>query len=309
MVDTLIFAFVTHFAAAGEIKLDASQIQSWGSKSTYPCKKLPFIATYQKDGKTFKLFAADHAFGATPESDPGLQKIKETIEQFKPKSLVIESAVEPGQFSGPGLSRQESGCRVKNDFVCGESFYAGLIAGKSGAVVTGGEQSPNERNKRLLASGWSSEEVKAYNSLLILSSMRAEGALLEERKRRLMSDPENQDSFLGDASWSYAKLDAYLKRIGAGSADDIDSSWIAPVSGADSTPTQKLAAKNDSQREPIILAAAEKAINSSSNSMMVYGASHFVKQARALAAAFGPPSIQCLADGGGSGLTPAPSTR
>lgn len=295
----LVIASINVFA---NVRLDPNQLQSWNSQSSYPCRKVPFIATYTKNGRTFKFFAADHVFGPASDSDPTLRRIREEIEKFKPGAIVVETSVREGQFSQANLERQDQSCRNQTrEFVCGEASYAAIVAARQGAQVFGGERNPRDRNAKLLESGWSREQVQVYNSLLILSSLREEGVSLEERKRRLTSDPRNQSRLLNDSTWSYAKLDNWLRRNGGHSADDVDTSWIEPRSDAQASATQRLAARHDSVREPQILATAERAINSSQNSMMVYGSGHYVKQARALAQVFGPPQIQCLADGDGAG--------
>ena len=287
----LILPFTGNACFAG-VSLNPELLQEWTRNSVYPCPP-PFKATYSKDGKILTFFAAEHVFAPTEESGPAFSILRREIESFKPSAIVIERPVAPSDFSERGVDTQWRRCRNEGGkFTCGEPTYAGLVASKLGAVIIGGESASKERNAHLLKI-MEKEELLVYYSILFLSGMKKEGLTTAERKKKLFSLLRRELDF-EESEWSYAKLEKWLQKNLGRKASDVETSWIEPKGDAGASPTQKIAHKVDSIREPGILSAVEGALKTSDRAMVVYGSGHFIKQAPVYENALGAPKFECL---------------
>ncbi len=287
-----LFCFARAPAAA---TLDPSLLQQWNRHAKLPCRA-PFLATFKKDGKEITFLAVNHIEGPVKASESELSLVAQQVKQIGPSGILIEMDTGGGNLSREYLRSIYSNCIDKDGkFFCGEASYAALTAGRenANAAVLGGEPSRSalqtELGKKL-----SREDHLAFESLKTVISMKREGLPATEWSKVFNQRLKNNLSSFSTDEWSYEKFSTWLRKNMGVSIDRVEDQWMEPRSDAGASRMQKIAAQVGQIREPMILSAAERLINGSTKTMIVYGSSHYFKQLPAYEKAFGRPEVECL---------------
>lgn len=231
---------------------------------------------------------------AEPMKPSDIPAIAAEIESYRPDGLLVEMNTDGKPLSRSSLRALSSDCLTDGKFRCGESVFAATVGGRYKARVLGGEPALPTFEAGLSAI-LTSEERLVLASVKALLMLKRKGIPEEQWASDFM--PElNQALPKGDtAAWSFSKFEDWLKKYLKVSPAQVDSRWIEPRSDAGASATQRIAAKAERVREPMILNAAESLIRRSQRTLIVYGSSHFFKLGAAFEAAFGAVKIDCLA--------------
>lgn len=167
-----------------------------------------------------------------------------------------------------------------------------MIAGKNRAEVQGGEPVPPALNEAILKTE-PKTNLLAYRSTQAVLSFKRQGLPASEWEKKFAEQLERNAISKNDV-WSFAQYTEWTQKNLKSSHEQVEDHWIEPRNDGTASALQKIAFNVDAVREPLILNTAEQAINQHDKTMIIYGSSHFFKQAPAYEEAFGAPQIECL---------------
>jgi len=250
-----------------------------------------FKATFCSDasGREFMFIGIQQMFGSARSAE--LVAAAEEIKRFQPDRVLIEMPKEKITVSYSSLENEE-----QKRFKPGQEWHPVIAAVTSTPVrgaVLGGDPS-FDQVRRILARFTTREDQLVYSSIRILLSLKRRGVLSSQWDAHFFNMLREEVSEYRIGNWSFRRFQEYLALKMNATIEQLDESWLEPRTGQDVSRTQTMAAAIEMIRGPMILRAAEDAINKSRRSMMIYSAPFYIQFAPAFEKAFGKPMVQLL---------------
>ena len=181
---------------------------------------------------------------------------------------------------------------------CGEPWFTIQTAKKSGVLIETGEPSDSDLAETVQKSGFTKLDLIGFYVVRMIPEWKREGISSEDKiLKRIEARLALERGKLGVTSlfglkefqaW-YANHMAKPSQFLAIEVDD-----TAPLSTKDATFIQKISSALGIARDQSIVNVIAQTLTTKSNVLVVYGASHFLTERRALEALLGHPTFQKL---------------
>lgn len=274
---------------AGVVRLDKGELRSWGRDSRLPCPGM-FRAIYRRAEKRVTYLAVNHLKGRVDFGHPTLAMIRRQIAETSPQAIMAEIGP-PGRYPKGAATTISDSCLASGEWICGESAYTAYIGGQQDASLWGGETGFEEIAQS--ASGIEKSDLAPFESTRLLIGLKRSGVPPEAWRQEF--DRKMNQSILPELveGWSFDSYRNWLQLNQQMTPGQVESGWIEPLQEGELR-LQQISYSFDQLREPLVLEQVQNTINDGDSSLLVYGSSHFYKQALALETALGNPKIECL---------------
>ncbi len=247
--------------------------------------RAPYLARFEKNGRILLYVAARHE---ATRANRTMELIRGAIADDKPDFLVIEgvqNGTENGFLAYARRSCGESACPA------GEPAFAALQAAEAKIPFAGGEPLDEEVLPAMAKLGFGRRDLFNFFFARRIPQYRREGRLGEPLPvlyaEYLKSNPIFQGdgfTFEGFEAWY---LERNAKKFDLASFDDDE---VAPKGGG-AFYTQRLSAAINLVRNRFAVQLLAEKLTVHRTVMIVYGASHFLMERRALERTLGKPRI------------------
>lgn len=276
-------------SAAGELVADVSLIRpySYSLERKEPFRA-PFYALFRRGKKELCFVASEH--GGDPKSKT-FSLIRAIYEHRAPDAAVIEG-VKIGLGANPPALISEYRKHSGASYKWGEASFTALQAVDHGKIFTGSEPEEKELLTRLIALGYTREDLLGFLFLRQIPQMLGDGSLAKDGPgksyRGFMKIELGALGLKDESAPSYASFLAWYRKK-MGKEPDLaprDYEGIAPL--ADGDPIQRLSAAIDRVRNQVMVEQIARMLNAHDRVLVVLGASHLPVQREALEAMLGP---------------------
>jgi hypothetical protein len=185
-------------------------------------RNIPFVETFQRNGKTLIYVAADHHSSLQyPDamSDPTFRTVQSVFSTALPDAVIVEG-VDPSQLQG--FLKYAARCSAANYNVpgaqCDEGVFAAYSAVKSGLPVYTGEPAAADELSFLKARGYSIQDFLAFWIMNNIPPEKRHGQLTEEKFRALAERVVRNENYELGTAVDFAADDFaawYAKRMRA----------------------------------------------------------------------------------------------
>jgi hypothetical protein len=262
----------------------------------------PYVAQFSSGDKKLIYLAAQHTTTekyADLLNHPTFLSIKKIFAEMPIDAVIVEGIApwvgEPSKhLLDHGDSCEATGYKVN----CGEPWFAIQTAKKSGVSIETGESSDSDLAEAIQKSGFNKLDLIGFYVVRMIPEWKREGQsgeaeilkLIEarltlEREKLAITSPFGLKEFQAWYGNHMVKPAQFL-------AIEVDDT--APLSTTDATFVQKISCVLGIARDQSIVNVIAQTLTTKSNVLVVYGASHFLTERRALEAMLGPPKFQKL---------------
>lgn len=255
--------------------------------------KTPFLAEFQHASSYLYFVAAYHA---NLTSSPTFQLISRCFKKLPIDAVVLEGFPRAYGFNPTHIIQYYKEGRKGDFYIGGDPAFAGLLAKQRGIPFIGGE--PEDKNvcKRLLAKGYSPEDILGFYFVRIVPESKRNHTLETKGVKRAFADCVSWDKprlGLTTTPFTYNQFkEWYQRRNGASfNAEKLDDDDCAPIAGSKLV-IQRISADIWQFRDAYIVQTIASVLDSHKHVLVVYGSSHLSTQRRVLEAMLGKPIRQ-----------------
>ena len=283
--------------------VDLARVVPWERAPGLTMMRVPFAMEHRGCGKTLVYVGAEH----TNDPQSTTFRLIEAVFKSRPVEFVVIEGVQASEGVNPGwnsprglLSAAKQAVRQKND---SEPFLAIRLADAAHAKVIGGEPEETEILAALSAHGFRAEDMFGFYVLRLVRQWQREGSIsspidpaldgqihkLERwfvRSARVDADDLSRvNSYEGFKAWYQATNEiSYEQGFREDGGDAAPAHQVRPV-----RKTNVISDIVTNTREKSIVSTIADAVRDYDSVVVVYGASHYMADSPAIAAAFGPP--------------------
>jgi hypothetical protein len=254
----------------------------------------PYVASFEQRGRRLTYVAARHVAVRDQEDvllHPTLRTLRSLFER-QTFDLVLTEGLVPGQEASPSLLDKALDCQqraYRSD--CGEAFFLLNAAREHGTSVRSVEPAPREIRDRVLAVGFSGEDLLGYYLLRQIPQMRRQATLAPSRFRveaQLLLDRWRRSLGITEP-FPLERFEAWYRRHMGAPANylDVSADDSAPHGGADAHHVQRVSAAVNLVRDQAAVRTVQAALQDHSHILLVMGSSHLLTQLPALQALLG----------------------
>jgi hypothetical protein len=157
-------------------RFDLTLVREWTKDSRHP-QDPPYVFSLAQGDYSLKYIAAKHSSNLM---DPLFSLITKTVEEHKPKIVVIEGVPTSIGINNLEILKSAENCSKKSNpdtFVCGEPLFLVLLAHAKGISFVGGEPDFIEISQQLISLGLNQQEILFFHVARNLFGMKRSGEL------------------------------------------------------------------------------------------------------------------------------------
>lgn len=273
---------------------DLSLIRPFSKEAGAEKPAAPYAALFQQQENQLCFVAAKHG---APET---LEAVRQVFDDFKPEIVIVEGvsgATPPAEYLERVRKQSLDGFKQG-----GEGALATMLAAERGINFIPGEPTDEEVHQSILQQGKITEDLLGWHAALMLQQ-KNRGAILKPQDvpQAIQKALDSYTKRLGlKPSFGFHEFCAwYEQRMGKKfNPEAILKDDMSPGNSKNANFLQKIMHATDQAREPHILKTIAEQLSKHKRVLVVYGASHFIKQEAVLTKMLGRPKIQGHLDAG-----------